>query len=210
VLYQLPPNMPVNLERFDHFLKALPRTRRHAVEFREPSWYVQEIFDRLEHHKVALCLHDMKGSATGKLPIGPFVYVRFHGPEKYSGRYPDAVLDSWAIWLADRARAGRPIYAYFNNDVGGQAPRDAARLRQAIAARSGERQEGRKAERQEGEGAKVGRQEGQGGKVGRQEGQGRKAGRQEGQGARAGRSQGQGRKEEGEGWNYTDAAGRER
>jgi uncharacterized protein YecE (DUF72 family) len=30
-----------------------------------------------------------------------------------------------------------PIYAYFNNDAGGHAPRDAARLREAIEARLG-------------------------------------------------------------------------
>jgi uncharacterized protein YecE (DUF72 family) len=137
VLYQLPPNRPVNLERFDHFLKALPRTRRHAIEFREPSWYVDEVFERLERHKVALCLHDMKGSATGKLAIGPFVYVRFHGPQKYSGRYPDEVLEGWAEWLAGRVRTGQAIYAYFNNDTGGHAPRDAVRLRMAVIARTG-------------------------------------------------------------------------
>jgi uncharacterized protein YecE (DUF72 family) len=135
VLYQLPPRWPVNLDRLDVFLKALPATRLHALEFREPSWYSDEVFSRLEHHKVALCLHDMQGSATGKLPVGPFVYVRFHGSAKYTGRYPDEALDPWAEWLAARARAGVPVYAYFNNDVGGHAPRDAVRLREAIAAR---------------------------------------------------------------------------
>jgi uncharacterized protein YecE (DUF72 family) len=137
VLYQLPPHWTVNLERLDMFLKALPRTRRHAIEFREPSWYSDEVFARLERHKVALCLHDMNGSATGKLPVGPFVYVRFHGPQKYNGRYSDEVLEEWAEWLAGRSRAGVPIYAYFNNDTGGHAPRDACRLREAIDARLG-------------------------------------------------------------------------
>jgi uncharacterized protein YecE (DUF72 family) len=68
VLYQLPPNMHVNLERLSTFLQALPRTRRHAIEFRDPSWYVDEVFAELERHKVALCLHDMKGSAAA-IPI---------------------------------------------------------------------------------------------------------------------------------------------
>jgi uncharacterized protein YecE (DUF72 family) len=76
----------------------------------------------------------MAGSETGKLTIGPFVYVRFHGTQKYSGRYSDATLEGWAEWLADRAREGLPVYGYFNNDTGGHAPRDAARLRDKIAA----------------------------------------------------------------------------
>ena len=132
VLYQLPPRWPLNLERLDAFLHRLPRGRRHAIEFREPSWYADEVFALLERHRVALCLHDMRGSASGMRAIGPFVYVRFHGVQKYSGSYADGALDRWASWLADRARAGIPVYAYFNNDTGGHAPRDAARLRDRI------------------------------------------------------------------------------
>src|SRR5919202_3650031 len=99
VLYQLPPRWPVNVERFQTFLEALPRSRRHAVEFREPSWYSDDIMALLTKHRVALCLHDMSGSASGKLAVGPFVYARFHGAEKYSGRFSDDVLDGWAEWL---------------------------------------------------------------------------------------------------------------
>jgi len=141
VLYQLPPRWPVNIERLDTFLKALPGRRRHAIEFRDPSWYRDDVFSMLEERKVALCLHDMKGSATGRLPVGPFAYVRFHGPQKYTGRYPDAVLDEWADWLAARVHAGVAICAYFNNDNGGHAPRDAVRLRDRIAARLGHKQQ---------------------------------------------------------------------
>jgi uncharacterized protein YecE (DUF72 family) len=141
VLYQLPPRWPVNIERLETFLKALPKRRRHAVEFRDPSWYRDDVFSMLEARKVALCLHDMKGSATGRLCVGPFTYVRFHGPQKYTGRYPDAVLDEWAEWLAARAQAGMTICAYFNNDNGGHAPRDALRLRERVADRLGRKQQ---------------------------------------------------------------------
>jgi len=134
VLYQLPPRWPVNQERLETFLKALPRARRHAIEFRDPSWYTDAIFALLDRHQVALCVHDMAGSASGQLSVGPFVYARFHGAQKYAGRYADATLDAWAEWLAACVRSGKPIYAYFNNDVGGHAPRDAVRLRDKIAA----------------------------------------------------------------------------
>src|SRR5204863_3343855 len=48
VLYQLPPRWPVNLERLERFLKSLPGRRRHTIEFREPSWYTDEVFALLE------------------------------------------------------------------------------------------------------------------------------------------------------------------
>jgi uncharacterized protein YecE (DUF72 family) len=133
VLYQLPPRWPVNLERLEHFLRTLPKGKLHTVEFREPSWYTDAVFDLLRRYRVALCLHDMHGSATGRLIVGPFIYVRFHfGSQKYGGRYDDSRLENWAEWLAERARDGLAVYGYFNNDVGGHAPRDAVRLREAI------------------------------------------------------------------------------
>jgi uncharacterized protein YecE (DUF72 family) len=146
VLYQFPPRWPLDVERLERFLLAVAaETRRlrragltrvrHAIEFREPSWYDERVFALLRAHRVALCLHDMSGSASAKLVVGPFVYVRFHGWTKYSGRYADGTLDDWADWLAERISAGMDVYAYFNNDVGGHAPRDAVRLRERLAAR---------------------------------------------------------------------------
>ena len=85
ILFQLPPAWPIDLERPEHFLKALTRiwarvTRAspyHAIELRDPSWYDEGTYALLNRYKVALCLHDMQGSATGKLVVGPFIYVRF-------------------------------------------------------------------------------------------------------------------------------------
>ena len=130
VLYQLPPGWKLDFARLEHFLQALPRGIRHVIEFREPSWYADEVLRLLERRRVALCLHDMPGSATGRERVGPFVYVRFHGATgKYGGSYPDDRLRSWAEWLAAERRTGADVYAYFNNDVGGHAPRNALTLR---------------------------------------------------------------------------------
>ena len=136
VLYQLPPGWKVDIERFRHFLEVLPRRIRHVVEFREPTWYDRAIRDLLARHGVALCLHDMPGSATGRdAESGPFVYVRFHGAtSKYGGGYSEERLRDWAGWLNARRAEGRDVYAYFNNDVGGHAPRDAVTLRRVLEA----------------------------------------------------------------------------
>jgi uncharacterized protein YecE (DUF72 family) len=144
VLYQLPPRWPLNLERFEQFLHALTnqnrrladssvrRPLRHVVEFREPSWYDERVYTLLQRHRVAMCLHDLQGSASPRALVGPFVYVRFHGVTKYSGRYPDTRLDEWADWLAGCVSNETDVFAYFNNDVGGHAPRDALRLRERL------------------------------------------------------------------------------
>jgi uncharacterized protein YecE (DUF72 family) len=130
VLYQLPPHWPRNLERLETFLRTLPQSRLHAIEFRDPSWYCDETFDLLSRYHVALCLHDMAGSATGRRLVGPFVYLRLHGPQRYSGRYRERTLEAWADWCVSSQCQGLPVYVYFNNDAGGHAPRDALRLRE--------------------------------------------------------------------------------
>jgi len=133
VLYQLPPGWKVDRDRFGDFVAALPRDARHVVEFREPTWYDARIETLMMSHGVALCLHDMTGSATGPKAIGPFVYVRFHGAStKYGGSYDDEHLQRWADWLAGRHAEGCDVYAYFNNDVGGHAPRNALTLRRML------------------------------------------------------------------------------
>lgn len=137
VLYQLPPRFKLDLARLEHFLHALPADTRHVMEFRDPTWYADSVSALLERHGVARCLHDMKGSATGHERVGPFVYVRFHGASStYSGAYPVERLDRWAEWLDAERRSGRDIYAYFNNDVGGHAPRDAVTLRKFLEERA--------------------------------------------------------------------------
>jgi uncharacterized protein YecE (DUF72 family) len=133
VLYQLPPGWKRDVPRLEHFLQVLPRGVRHVLEFREPSWYADDVMALLERFRVALCLHDMRGSATGRERVGPFVYVRFHGATgNYGGGYSDDRLEEWARWLREQRAAGTDVYAYFNNDIGGHAPRDALTLRRMM------------------------------------------------------------------------------
>ena len=79
----------------------------------------------------------MKGSATERKRVGPIVYVRFHGAGgTYTGNYSDDRLARWADWLNDERRSGTDVYAYFNNDVGGYAPRNAITLRRFMKERA--------------------------------------------------------------------------
>jgi uncharacterized protein YecE (DUF72 family) len=65
-----------------------------------------------------------------------FGYVRLHGSTAlYASRYSDAELGRWADQVAALARAGGPVYVYFDNDAEGHAPHDALRLQAALAVR---------------------------------------------------------------------------
>lgn len=135
VLYQLPPRWRPNFERLRSFLAAVPDAPQ-AVEFRDRRWYSAAVLRALDESGVALCLHDMAGSASPVRPVGPFVYVRFHGAgATYGGRYSSQRLSAWADRIGDWAAAGLPVWTYFNNDIGGHAVRDADRLREMVARR---------------------------------------------------------------------------
>jgi uncharacterized protein YecE (DUF72 family) len=148
VLYQLPTGWKLDRNRLEHFLQVLPGGASHVIEFRDPSWYRDDVFSLLERHRVSLCLHDMHGSATGRVRVGRIVYVRLHGASgKYHGGYGPERLRRWADWLVAQL-AETPVFAYFNNDVGGHAPHDAIALRElAERARQAERRMARDAER---------------------------------------------------------------
>ena len=47
VLFQLPPHWHVDVERLEAFLDALPKDRRAAVEFRDDSWWNDDVYAAL-------------------------------------------------------------------------------------------------------------------------------------------------------------------
>jgi uncharacterized protein YecE (DUF72 family) len=143
ILYQLPPDFQRNDDRLQQFINALPggvpgarrRRLRHVIEFRHPSWYATATYDLLAAHDVSLCVHDKRGSEIEEAGIGPILYVRFHGPNgNYFGRYPRQRLLQWADRIA-ASRAGRAVWAFFNNDPDAAAIEDAAALRAALRER---------------------------------------------------------------------------
>src|SRR5690606_15472367 len=133
ILYQLPPRFKVNLERLESFLELLPKDVANVFEFRDPSWYCDEVFALLERYGASCCAHDMPGSRSPRLAIGPVAYVRFHGgTSKYRGRYADERLLDWKGWIVAQAQEGRPVWAYFNNDPEAAAIHDAETLRSMV------------------------------------------------------------------------------
>lgn len=133
ILVQLKPNWSRNLERLRGFLEATPEGQRWAFEFRDPRWLCDAVLDVLRRHNAALCVHDMLDGHPEKL-TADWVYLRFHG-DHYSGSYSHQYLTARARTITDHLGNGRDVYAYFNNDAGGHAVRNAAMLREYIRRR---------------------------------------------------------------------------
>lgn len=131
IVFQLPPQWPVNLERFENFLHVLPGRRRYAFEFRNPTWNTKDVYDLLKKRNAALCIFHLAGTQSPIELTADFTYIRLHGPGgKYQGSYDDASLRAWAKRIEKWDLPAS--YIYFDNDQAGYAPKNAARLRQML------------------------------------------------------------------------------
>ena len=144
ILWQFPPQMHFNPERFETFFRMLPRDTeaaaeyakghdarlkgrswtkadakrpmRYAVEIRHDSFVVPEFFQMLRRYSIAFVLADTAGRwPYAEDMTADFVYARLHGDvELYVSGYDNPALDRWA--------------ARFEAWRGGTEPPDAKRV----------------------------------------------------------------------------------
>lgn len=126
ILVQLPPRWHVDPERLEAFFEAADRRHRWVVEFRDPSWLCESVFRILERSGAALCIHDLLPDHPRRV-TADFTYLRFHG-SRYSGSYSSDELARAAEAVEGFLGQGWDVYAYFNNDLGGHAVRNALEL----------------------------------------------------------------------------------
>ena len=110
VLFQLPPNLKKDLPRLEAFLSLLPDDHRAAFEFRNESWFADDVYDALKAAGASLCLSEREDNAPPPLvETAPWGYVRLR-LETYS----DDELAQWARRL--EATSWREIHAYFMHE----------------------------------------------------------------------------------------------
>jgi len=133
LLYQLPPGLHRNDETLENFLKKLPQSLKHVIEFRHQSWLEEGVFDILRRYNTGLCVFDMPKMSCPLLATADFAYVRFHGGESlYSSCYTDEELSGWAKRIAGLAQSLDSVYIYFNNDIAGYAVENAVTIREYL------------------------------------------------------------------------------
>ena len=94
-----------------------------ALEFRDRSWYNDEIDELVEAHHATIVVHDKKGNATPSHRQENFIYLRFHGPGgNYRGSYSDEFLDEYAGYIREWLAEKKTVYVYFNNTMGEAIP----------------------------------------------------------------------------------------
>lgn len=137
VLWQLPPNFRRDDEQLAAWLEALKAfpAGRHAVEFRDPSWFTPEVYGLLYAHGAALVIGDDPRRVEWPHELtADWTFVRFHHSRRgRRGNYSETELREWAARLRDLATAA-DVWAYFNNDWEGFAVRNGLRLKRLLGA----------------------------------------------------------------------------
>ena len=110
VLFQLPPNFRKDLPRLVAFLQMLPGDHGASFEFRNETWFDDDVYDALKGAGAALCVSEREDNAPPPLvETAPWGYVRLR-----LENYDDDELRMWATRL--EATSWREINVYFMHE----------------------------------------------------------------------------------------------
>jgi uncharacterized protein YecE (DUF72 family) len=122
-LFQLPPNLKVDMDRLTSFLGTLPRDLPVAFEFRHESWKDDSVVDALRDHGAALCCADTDDSETDEPVVATAAhgYLRLRRPG-----YTDEDLERWVGRVL--AQPWDRAFVFFKHEEAGAGPRMARRF----------------------------------------------------------------------------------
>lgn len=91
-----------------------------AVEFRNKSWYDEDVYDLLNFYKATIVIQDIPKSVTPLINhTSNFLYFRFHGPTgNYRESYSEDFLKEHGALIHEWIEEGKTVYVYFNNTMG--------------------------------------------------------------------------------------------
>lgn len=118
ILFQLPPNLKKDVNRFRGFLGLLPSDRRYVFEFRHDSWFDNEVFDAMRERDIAMCVAEQEDFKCPVVCTATWGYLRLHKLDYQSGELTD-----WAKCVT--SQAWKEAYVFFKHDEtekGGSGP----------------------------------------------------------------------------------------
>ncbi|HUN59476.1 MAG TPA: DUF72 domain-containing protein [Candidatus Binataceae bacterium] len=126
ILFQLPPDMACDTALLETFLAQLARRVQAAFEFRNWSWFNDEVYGLLRAHQAAMVIAESATISSPVVTTAPHVYLRLR-----MEAYDDQALMRWAETLRELGTATEAIYVFFKHEA--SAPELAIRLAQMVA-----------------------------------------------------------------------------
>jgi uncharacterized protein YecE (DUF72 family) len=133
VLWQLPGNLHKSISKIKSFSRSLDRNMHHIIEFRHESWFDETVYEVLEKENLTHCiLSAPKGIPEDPVITSKTAYVRFHGKSTwYDYLYSGNELEDWKRRI-ERFTGVERIFVYFNNDLHGNAVKNARHFKSIL------------------------------------------------------------------------------
>jgi uncharacterized protein YecE (DUF72 family) len=130
ILWQLPPNLKLNMKNLEDFVENLKKYPvRHVFEFRHKSWLTKKVNNLLSDANIAVCMADWPAFIDDLPSTANFVYLRRHGEGgSYATNYTTEQLKKDALRIKEYMKLGKDVYFFFNNDAFAYAPKNAIEL----------------------------------------------------------------------------------
>ena len=115
VLFQLPPSFHYTSERLKLIINNLSPDFKNVIEFRNKSWWTQEVYDALTQNKLVFCSVNYPGLPTTIIETSSTGYIRLHGnPELFYSKYNAEELSKTYDEIRG-AKKLKEVFIYFNN-----------------------------------------------------------------------------------------------
>jgi uncharacterized protein YecE (DUF72 family) len=110
VLFQLPPNLKAGADRLAKFLKILPKDAPAAIEYRNASWFNDQIYALMREHNVAVCIAESDDLAVPEVFTANFAYYRLR-----KSNYTQQEIEEVEKRLRAAAQE-RDVYAFLKHE----------------------------------------------------------------------------------------------
>jgi uncharacterized protein YecE (DUF72 family) len=135
-LFQLPPSFHYTSARLKRILDQLDPNHRNVVEFRHGSWWNKQTMLAFKKTGTIFCSCSAPRLPDELVTTCDEVYLRFHGTKNwYRHNYTPGELAVWAKRIQEHNP--KRVWAYFNNDYGGNAVENARELDRQLAGDEG-------------------------------------------------------------------------
>jgi uncharacterized protein YecE (DUF72 family) len=127
ILFQMPPFFKKDVPALREFLKILPDDLLAAFEFRNSSWFDDEVYDALRARNRAWVVSDgAKNDPPAIVATADYGYLRLRSED-----YDDDALSDWARRIQDQQ--WKAAWVFFKHEEAGAGPKLAARFNEILS-----------------------------------------------------------------------------
>jgi len=129
LVIQLPPsfNMKKDKDALETFLGQIDQKYKHAIEFRNKSWWKPETYKLLEKNSVALAWSENQYASTPTETTSDIAYLRMVGDRTITNfgapqKDQTQTMKKWYTALEEKSNLFKQGYIFFNNHFAGFGP----------------------------------------------------------------------------------------